>query len=81
MCLDIAERNDKLSIMASQVKFIKQQEKDEIPAKHTKIRCSCLTLVRWVDAYRCLYCGIFYCRACAEQHFGKTIEEYRAERA
>ncbi len=26
--------------------------------------------------YRCLYCGIWYCEPCAEQHFGQTIAAY-----
>lgn len=30
-------------------------------------------------AYKCLYCGFYFCRKCAEKHFGKTIEEFKAE--
>jgi hypothetical protein len=26
-------------------------------------------------AFRCLYCGIWFCMTCAEKHFGMTIQE------
>jgi len=28
-------------------------------------------------AYKCLYCGFWFCTTCAEKHFGKTREEHR----
>jgi hypothetical protein len=31
------------------------------------------------NAYKCLYCGQWYCMQCAEEHFGKTITQYREE--
>ena len=30
-------------------------------------------------AFRCLYCGFWFCRACAEVHFGMTREEHMIE--
>lgn len=30
-------------------------------------------------AYKCLYCGYWFCADCAEKHFGKTRDEYREE--
>ena len=39
-----------------------------------RLRVECATcekkVVVW-HAYRCLYCGLFFCRGCAERHFGK----------
>lgn len=26
-----------------------------------------------IEAYRCLYCGVFYCKECAEEHFGMRV--------
>lgn len=81
MSLEIAKQTDPMKILAIQTKHFMQQENDGVPARSLKIRCTCLKLVRWAYMYRCLYCGIFYCRECAEAHFGKTIDEYRAEKA
>lgn len=67
-------------LMNKQVKLIQSQIKDEVPLQHAKIRCCCLKLVNWQYMYRCLYCGIFYCMECAEQHFGKTREQYRLDK-
>lgn len=30
-------------------------------------------------AYKCLYCGYWFCATCAEVHFGKTREQFKAE--
>ena len=79
MCIEIGQYSKSLDILASQVRFIAEQEGDEIPAKHLKVRCPCLKLVKWSYAYRCLYCGVFFCKECAEEHFGKTVDEYRRE--
>ena len=77
MCLEIGEAKTSLLVMDSQVRFIRDQEVDEVPAKHLKVRCPCLKLIPMKYAYRCLYCGIFYCKECAEEHFGKTVSEYK----
>lgn len=31
-------------------------------------------------AFRCLYCGLYYCQACAEIHFGMTVQDWMVER-
>jgi hypothetical protein len=44
------------------------------------ITCGC-GWVRWIGfAYRCLYCGEWFCGPCAETHFGKTIEDWTIEK-
>ena len=45
----------------------------------TQVTCGCgrTNPIRFM--YRCLYCGEFYCQPCAEEHFGKTREQYNAE--
>ena len=68
-----------LQIVAEQLRIIKRQEQDKIPLIYTKIRCVCERFVLWQHMYRCLYCGIWFCKDCAEEHYGMTVEEYRKE--
>jgi hypothetical protein len=65
------ESKTKLEFMAYQVKTIKEQQANEVPSKFIKIRCGCNRFVPWLNMFRCLYCGIYYCTDCAEIHFGK----------
>ena len=43
------------------------------------ITCECTALRPLVLAFRCLYCGQWYCERCAEIHFGKTIDAWLRE--
>lgn len=52
-----------------------------IEAANNKVTCACSRTLPLRFAYRCLYCGQFYCQKCAEEHFGKTRKEYDSERA
>jgi len=45
---------------------------------HGTVICPCGLIRALVKAYRCLYCGLWFCVVCAEVHFGKTITEHRA---
>lgn len=49
-------------------------------ACHGEITCGCGQLRALELAYRCLYCGEFFCVSCAEKHFGKTIFEHIQEK-
>lgn len=69
------EWEENIKHMESQIRLIKDQEKNDTPSKHLKIRCGCLKLVRWVYMYRCLYCGIFFCRECAQEHYQPASED------
>ncbi|MCK5606414.1 hypothetical protein KAR91_31220 [Candidatus Pacearchaeota archaeon] len=53
-----------------QLRLIIDQEKNKTPSQFLKIRCGCNKLIQWKYMYRCLYCGIWFCRECAEKHFG-----------
>ena len=44
------------------------------------VTCECDLTLPLRFAYRCLYCGQFYCQVCAEIHFGKTRDEFNRER-
>ncbi len=81
MSLEIAEARTAEQTVYLQCRFLKYQEEINVPAKFTDIRCPCLKLVKLRHAYRCLYCGVFFCKECAEQHFGKTVEQYKKERS
>lgn len=45
-----------------------------------RVTCECGVSIDLPDAYRCLYCGIWFCFECAEKHFGKTVEQHMNER-
>ena len=46
--------------------IIKQQR--DLPLTTT---CPCGSLVSPTSGYRCFFCGIYFCRKCAERHFKK----------
>jgi len=35
------------------------------------VTCPCSRRLAVSQAYKCLYCGVFFCKACAEIHFGE----------
>jgi hypothetical protein len=69
------EQEIKLKWMYEQIKFIRTQEKDDVPVSRIKLRCGCHKLAKWQYMYRCLYCGVWYCKECAEEHFGAKVPE------
>ena len=69
------EWQETLAMLDRQIRHIISQQKDEVPAKFTKIRCCCNKLVLWKYAYRCLYCSLWFCRECAQLHFGYRIPD------
>jgi len=40
------------------------------------VTCGCDTCLDFAHAYKCLYCGEWYCQSCAEAHFGQTRVDY-----
>ena len=56
-----------------------EQESDNVTVKMAVVTCCC-GLKRGLHLmYKCLYCDVYFCKRCAEQHFGKTVTEYRTE--
>lgn len=45
-----------------------------------EIRCICGLRRALELAFRCLYCGVWFCGICAGHHFGKSREKYRDEK-
>jgi len=70
LCLDDTAK--KAAFVAAQWKQAKGPQPDVV--------CGCGLKLPLRFAYRCLYCGEWYCQSCAEQHFGKTREQYNAEK-
>jgi len=65
--IDRADTDEKKGIIG-------QQWQDAI-SKGT-IVCPCGINRALAVAYRCLYCGVYFCCGCAEKHFGQTIQEW-----
>lgn len=40
------------------------------------VDCHCGSTVAIHNAYRCLYCGLWFCAPCAEEHFGMSLDYY-----
>jgi len=76
MCRDVT----KATFIQNQIRETVQQEKAGVTIRMATITCGCGSKRAVVKMYHCLYCSEWYCVTCAEQHFGKTINEYRAEK-
>lgn len=44
--------------------------------KDQTIKCPCGLLRHVTKAFRCLYCGVWFCAGCAERHFGQTVQDW-----
>lgn len=42
--------------------------------------CDCGETIPLWRAYKCLYCGEWFCLACGERHFGMTRAEWNASK-
>jgi len=67
---------DKLKFVTKQFREAMYHEGQDVQ----KVTCGCGLCMPLRFAYRCLYCGEFYCMNCAEIHFGKTRKEYNEEK-
>jgi|GEM_PF-3289080 hypothetical protein len=76
-CLSVispGERYERVSgVWEEQVELLCDQHRIGTPVRFVKVRCGCNKMVRLIEAYRCLYCGVFYCKECAEEHFGMRV--------
>lgn len=61
-------------------KAVLRQQSSEVFHINARITCGCGASVLAGLGYRCLYCSIFMCQACAEEHFGETVQAYRARK-
>lgn len=72
---------DSLAIVARQMKETVEQNATGVTVRRGTITCPCGRERGITQMYQCLYCKVWFCQSCAEQHFGKTVAEYKAEKA
>lgn len=62
------EREEKRAMLRRQIQYLITAP----PEQQIRITCCACSqrAVVWM-MYRCLYCGLFYCKSCAEIHFGQ----------
>lgn len=59
-------------------KIIRQQKEIHVQApKIVRVTCDCGKRPDIRCAFRCYYCGIYFCKACAGKHFGDSEEKKR----
>jgi len=56
--------------------FVGKQRKQMMDVNRPFVRCWCMQKLWPHQAYKCLYCDEWYCKSCAEGHFGKTVDQY-----
>ena len=61
--------------------FVAMQWRETMQGNIPMVTCECGLNMPLRFAFRCLYCGQWYCTTCAEIHFGKTREQYNKEKA
>lgn len=70
---------DKATLVQNQIRETVRQEAAGVTIRLATITCPCGRKRAVVKMYQCLYCKVWMCDPCAEEHFGKTVEQYRAE--
>lgn len=64
----------------TEVEFAVLSEQWKFAYENKTVFCAQCKLTRAIEiTYRCLYCGLWFCFNCAENHFGKTFEDHWAE--
>ncbi len=64
------QREEKFKFLSFQLAMIKEQAGWGMAADKTTVKCGCHKKIKLIYAYRCLYCQVWYCKTCAEEHFG-----------
>lgn len=68
-----------LDIVYRQIKETVAQDAEGVTVRLATITCPCGWKRSIMHMFQCLYCNVWFCKSCAEQHFGKTVEQYKAE--
>jgi hypothetical protein len=76
---DEAQWIEKFSFIAEQKRETVRQAAAGVNIRLGTMPCRCGATRAVLFMYQCLYCSEWYCKPCAEQHFGKTVAQYRAE--
>lgn len=70
--LELADSEEKKALLRSQWA--------EAVAPARRVTCACGQPRSLELAYRCLYCGAWFCVPCAEAHFGQTMLEWKQKK-
>ena len=70
-----------MTVVSDQMRETVDQEKAGITIRMATITCPCGWKRGVVKMFQCLYCNIWFCTLCAEEHFGKTLAKYKKEKA
>ncbi len=60
------------AFLGNQLRVVMRLVKDE-----TILCAECGKSIRIFYAYRCRWCGFYFCPVCADTHFGPDISEWR----
>lgn len=71
---------EKATIVQAQVRETVRQDSAGVTVRLATITCPCGAKRSVMKMYQCLYCKVWMCDPCAESHFGKTVEQYKAEK-
>ena len=71
-----AEYNEQMNTVYLQTKETVKQEAEGVTVRMATLTCPCGWKRAVVKMHQCLYCKVWFCHTCAEQHFGKTVEQY-----
>ncbi|MCP4700498.1 MAG: hypothetical protein GY862_27150 [Gammaproteobacteria bacterium] len=67
------------TIVQGQIKETVQQDLSGVTVRMAELTCPCDKKAPIVRMFQCLYCNVWFCKTCAEQHFGKTVAQYKQE--
>jgi len=73
------ESMTKQEFLSYQIRETVNQSLDKVPVRLATITCRCGWTRGIMLMYQCLYCREWFCQDCAENHFGKTVAQYREE--
>lgn len=77
--ISCTEWGEKAEMVMSQIRETVRQEAAGVTIRLATITCPCGRKRAVVKMYQCLYCKIWMCDPCAEEHFGKTVAQWRNE--
>ena len=71
---------ERQEIISAQLRETVEQSEAGVDCRLMVITCPCGRCRGSLLMYKCLYCKIHFCDACAEEHFGKTVAAYWLEK-
>lgn len=72
---------DAAQIVYAQIKETVKQDAEGVTVRMGTITCPCGWERAIMHMFQCLYCKVWFCHNCAEQHFGKTVKQFKTEKS